>query len=34
MFLVVDEYGSVSGLVTQEDVIETLLGFEITKVIM
>ncbi|PKH50251.1 hemolysin [Tenacibaculum sp. Bg11-29] len=27
--LVVDEYGSVSGLVTQEDVIETLLGFEI-----
>ena len=27
--LVVDEYGSVSGLVTQEDVIETLLGHEI-----
>ncbi|MCG8235016.1 DUF21 domain-containing protein [Tenacibaculum finnmarkense] len=27
--LVIDEYGSVSGLVTQEDVIETLLGFEI-----
>lgn len=27
--LVVDEYGSVSGLVTQEDVIETLLGYEI-----
>jgi CBS domain containing-hemolysin-like protein len=27
--LVVDEYGSVSGLVTQEDVIETLLGLEI-----
>lgn len=27
--LVVDEYGTVSGLVTQEDVIETLLGFEI-----
>lgn len=29
MALVVDEYGSVSGLVTMEDVIETLLGFEI-----
>lgn len=27
--LVFDEYGSVSGLVTQEDAIETLLGFEI-----
>jgi len=27
--LVVDEYGSLSGLVTQEDVIETLLGLEI-----
>lgn len=27
--LVVDEYGSVSGLVSQEDVIETLLGLEI-----
>lgn len=27
--LVVDEYGSVGGLVTQEDVIETLLGLEI-----
>lgn len=27
--LVVDEYGSVSGLVTSEDVIETLLGLEI-----
>lgn len=27
--MVVDEYGSVSGLVTQEDVIETLLGLEI-----
>lgn len=29
MALVVDEYGSVNGLVTQEDVIETLLGLEI-----
>lgn len=29
MALVVDEYGSVSGLVTQEDLIETLLGLEI-----
>ena len=29
MALVVDEYGSVSGLVTMEDVIETLLGIEI-----
>ena len=29
MALVVDDYGSVSGLVTQEDVIETLLGLEI-----
>jgi CBS domain containing-hemolysin-like protein len=27
--LVVDEYGSLSGLVTMEDVIETLLGLEI-----
>ena len=29
MALVVDEYGSVNGLVTMEDVIETLLGLEI-----
>lgn len=29
MALVVDEYGSVSGLATMEDVIETLLGLEI-----
>ena len=29
MALVVDEYGSVGGLVTMEDVIETLLGMEI-----
>ncbi|TYA52285.1 CNNM domain-containing protein [Formosa maritima] len=29
MALVVDEYGTVSGLVTMEDVIETLLGMEI-----
>lgn len=28
--LVVDEYGSLQGLVTLEDVVETLLGFEIT----
>lgn len=27
--IVVDEYGATSGLLTQEDVIETLLGFEI-----
>lgn len=29
MALVIDEYGTVSGLVTMEDVIETLLGLEI-----
>ena len=29
MALVIDEYGSVNGLVTMEDVIETLLGLEI-----
>src|SRR5690554_358827 len=29
MALVVDEYGSISGLVTMEDLIETLLGLEI-----
>ena len=29
MALVVDEYGSISGLVSMEDVIETLLGLEI-----
>lgn len=29
MSIVVDEYGSVTGLVTMEDVLETILGFEI-----
>jgi len=28
--LLVDEYGSVQGLVTLEDVVETLIGLEIT----
>lgn len=27
--MVVDEYGSVTGLVTMEDIIETLIGLEI-----
>jgi CBS domain containing-hemolysin-like protein len=30
MALVVDEYGTVQGLVTLEDVLETLIGLEIT----
>jgi CBS domain containing-hemolysin-like protein len=29
LFLVVDEYGNVSGLITMEDVLETILGVEI-----
>lgn len=28
--LIVDEYGAVQGLVTLEDVVETLIGLEIT----
>ena len=28
--LLVDEYGSVQGLVTLEDIVETLMGLEIT----
>jgi CBS domain containing-hemolysin-like protein len=30
MALVVDEYGTVQGLITQEDIVETLIGLEIT----
>ena len=29
MFLVVDEYGGIEGLLSMEDVIETMLGAEI-----
>ena len=29
MHIVVDRYGSVTGLVTLEDVLETILGYEI-----
>jgi len=29
MFIVVDEYGGIEGLVTMEDVLETMLGTEI-----
>ncbi len=29
MLLVVDEYGSIEGIVTLEDLLETLLGLEI-----
>ena len=29
MLLIVNEYGSIEGIVTMEDVMETMLGFEI-----